>query len=516
MDCEKGDAVVGPPGPPTHKPDTTLNMDIDELMSSSSADETPPGMIVVETCVNDKDKSVLPLKQSHGLQQGKLLPKPANVELHQLSDSGSLLTVTEQASCSTNLHMKPNVKFQPLPTSLHCAHGRRSDAEAMLAAATSSAASPDYGISHATRIDGATQCNTMEYDMAAPTASESMPSIGSLVCRICHNADNPEQLVSPCLCKGSLAYVHIHCLERWISTSRCTTCELCQFQYNTEQTLRYTCLQSLRLWYSRAMSRRALQEDCQMFSLLTLVAFGIIGTLLVGIQYYAMHTQSWGLSKLWTKSWMLFFLFMTITVYFANVYMLIKSQLTPWYRWWQSARDIKLILENRRPFRNPSRMRECPVDTASTTASMFTHHDQLDILLQQTPHQPDRVFFTPTASQTIVTAPQGASEARTVPNSATAAIALALQGPMSSPICGDCKSQRTPTPITVSDEVAGAGAGLGSGPGAVPTSTGSDALSRALHVALHSTSNTQADCKAVVKDDHDKKDQGKPNAKSDK
>lgn len=49
-----------------------------------------------------------------------------------------------------------------------------------------------------------------------------------------------------------------------------------------------------------------------MFSLLTLVAFGIIGTLLVGIQYYAMHTQSWGLSKLWTRSWMVFFLIMTV------------------------------------------------------------------------------------------------------------------------------------------------------------------------------------------------------------
>lgn len=51
-----------------------------------------------------------------------------------------------------------------------------------------------------------------------------------------------------------------------------------------------------------------------MFSLLTLVAFGIIGTLLVGIQYYALHTHSWGLSKLWTKSWMLFFLFMTVVM----------------------------------------------------------------------------------------------------------------------------------------------------------------------------------------------------------
>ncbi|EDW02447.1 GH19885 [Drosophila grimshawi] len=218
--------------------------------------------------------------------------------------------------------------------------------------------------------------------------------------RIQYELDNDQQLVSPCLCKGSLTYVHVHCLERWISTSRCTICELCQFHYNTEQTLRYTCLQSLRMWYSRAMSRRALQEDCQMFSLLTLVAFGIIGTLLVGIQYYAMHTQSWGLSKLWTKSWMLFFLFMTITVYFANVYMLIKSQLTPWYRWWQSARDIKLILENRRPFPNPNRVQRLTIETASTTASMFTHHDQLDVerLPSVQPH-----YLSPSSSAVSLT-----------------------------------------------------------------------------------------------------------------
>ncbi|XP_036342500.1 uncharacterized protein LOC118751793 [Rhagoletis pomonella] len=182
------------------------------------------------------------------------------------------------------------------------------------------------------------------------TPTESVRSIGSLVCRICHNSENPERLVSPCLCKGSLTYVHIHCLERWISTSRSTVCELCQFQYNTVQTLRYTCLQSLRMWYSRSMSRRALQEDCQMFSLLTLVAFGIIGTLLVGIQYYFLQGQAWGLSRMWTKGWLVFFLFTTLTIYFINIYMILKSQLSPWYRWWQSARDIKLILENRKPF----------------------------------------------------------------------------------------------------------------------------------------------------------------------
>ncbi|XP_039482830.1 uncharacterized protein LOC120446105 isoform X1 [Drosophila santomea] len=366
MECEICDITSNAGGhklnPADLKPETTLEMEIDEALSSSSADDTPPGMMVVETRISSWPK----------------------VQCFECKDATTTDAEDPQLpACS--LGLKPNVQFQKLS---HPNHPLVST-ETALAAASCSAysrapAKPSVTDSIATLrhcVDGTTQCNNLNYESAS---NESMPSVGSLVCRICHNADNPEQLVSPCLCKGSMTYVHVHCLECWISTSRCTTCELCQFQYNTEQTLRfrcrYTCLQSLRLWYTRAMSRRALQEDCQMFSLLTLVAFGIIGTLLVGIQYYALHTHSWGLSKLWTKSWMLFFLFMTITVYFANIYMLIKSQLTPWYRWWQSARDIKLILENRRPFPNPSRfLRPFHMETASTTASMFTHHDQQEV-----------------------------------------------------------------------------------------------------------------------------------------
>ncbi|XP_065370194.1 E3 ubiquitin-protein ligase MARCHF8 [Calliphora vicina] len=174
----------------------------------------------------------------------------------------------------------------------------------------------------------------------------SLHSIESIVCRICHNSEDPDKLVSPCLCKGSLTYVHINCLERWISMSRCTICELCQFQYSTEQTLRYSLYQSLRMWYSRSMSRRALQEDCQMFSLLTLVAFGIVGTLFVAVQYYILQGNISGMGRLWTKGWLIFFLFTTLIVYLINVYMIVKSQLMPWYRWWQSARDIRLNLVN--------------------------------------------------------------------------------------------------------------------------------------------------------------------------
>ncbi|KAH8371173.1 hypothetical protein KR093_006357, partial [Drosophila rubida] len=355
------------------KPDTALDMDIEDC-KNGSVDDTPPAIIVVETCIN----SALDSRITSPLQATTKQAERDAIE------------TAEQAGCSITLSLKPNVQFVRLPPA-GGSNGELllSSTEAALAAANVSCASEFVAgnsgqlatekLEQPGVVDGATQCNNLNLDYEASNSSGSVPSLGSLVCRICHNADNPEQLVSPCLCKGSLSYVHVHCLERWISTSRCTICELCQFHYNTEQTLRYTCLQSLRLWYSRAMSRRALQEDCQMFSLLTLVAFGIIGTLLVGIQYYALNTQSWGVSKLWTKSWMLFFLLMTITVYFANVYMLVKSQLTPWYRWWQSARDIKLILENKRPFPNPNRVQPQTVDVASVSASMFTHHDQQDV-----------------------------------------------------------------------------------------------------------------------------------------
>ncbi|EDW58851.2 E3 ubiquitin-protein ligase MARCHF4 [Drosophila virilis] len=436
MESERFDATGGKVEQDALKPDTNLQLDIDELVSNSSADDTPPSMIIVETCISSKEPQV-PLQAKNSNTNAK------NSE----RDAVNHVEAADQAGCSITLGLKPNVQFQILSQSIDSYAQPLASTEAALAAANISscatimAAGSDPAIPMLRRCaDSGTQCNNLNLDCEATNSSDSMPSIGSLVCRICHNADNPEQLVSPCLCKGSLTYVHVHCLERWISTSRCTICELCQFHYNTEQTLRYTCLQSLRLWYSRAMSRRALQEDCQMFSLLTLVAFGIIGTLLVGIQYYAMHTQSWGLSKLWTKSWMLFFLFMTITVYFANIYMLIKSQLTPWYRWWQSARDIKLILENRRPFPNPNRVQQqqqqqqqLTIDTASTTASMFTHHDQLDV--QARSSQPQ--FLTPSSS--------ASSLPRPVPPSPPAAAATAVVDNKQLPLTETNKTDMPPT-----------------------------------------------------------------------
>ena len=44
----------------------------------------------------------------------------------------------------------------------------------------------------------------------------------STVCRICleeaNEADNP--LVTPCLCKGSMKWIHVSCIIEWLSSKR--------------------------------------------------------------------------------------------------------------------------------------------------------------------------------------------------------------------------------------------------------------------------------------------------------
>ena len=63
-------------------------------------------------------------------------------------------------------------------------------------------------------------------------------------CRICHEGDFMESLLSPCSCSGSVSQlmicqdkvsfphqvgvVHRSCLEKWLSSSQYDTCELCR------------------------------------------------------------------------------------------------------------------------------------------------------------------------------------------------------------------------------------------------------------------------------------------------
>jgi len=55
------------------------------------------------------------------------------------------------------------------------------------------------------------------------------------VCRICYiEADKNNPLLAPCVCKGSVQYIHKQCLYRWVRISTRNECELCKTPFIME------------------------------------------------------------------------------------------------------------------------------------------------------------------------------------------------------------------------------------------------------------------------------------------
>jgi len=57
-------------------------------------------------------------------------------------------------------------------------------------------------------------------------------------CRICLEGGD---LVSPCNCSGTSAFVHEECLVRWLRTSKRTNCEICLYEYEIVEVRRKKC-----------------------------------------------------------------------------------------------------------------------------------------------------------------------------------------------------------------------------------------------------------------------------------
>ncbi|VDB86482.1 unnamed protein product [Peniophora sp. CBMAI 1063] len=59
-------------------------------------------------------------------------------------------------------------------------------------------------------------------------------------CRICLDGPDPElgRLIRPCLCRGSISYVHVKCLNRWRESSNTAffSCPQCHYRYNFRRT----------------------------------------------------------------------------------------------------------------------------------------------------------------------------------------------------------------------------------------------------------------------------------------
>ncbi|KAK9892696.1 hypothetical protein WA026_021552 [Henosepilachna vigintioctopunctata] len=184
----------------------------------------------------------------------------------------------------------------------------------------------------------------MEIKNVAETKDSSLVSVPSTVCRICHTNTANERLLSPCYCKGTLAYVHLSCLERWLNQSSRSYCELCLYQYNAVETLRYGLLEGIRLWIRHPRNRNHVRSDCLIAFLLTLVTIGLVVISLIGMDYFIIEGIKLGFSKIWTKSFIVSFLGIILMGYAVTMYLILRDEFVPWYNWWKNTLNIHLLL----------------------------------------------------------------------------------------------------------------------------------------------------------------------------
>ncbi|XP_011501662.1 PREDICTED: E3 ubiquitin-protein ligase MARCH3-like [Ceratosolen solmsi marchali] len=68
-------------------------------------------------------------------------------------------------------------------------------------------------------------------------------------------------LVSACRCRGTVGLVHTKCLERWLTESGHTRCELCGYRYATIRVPRHGILRSLLIWIRTFVATRQMLLD---------------------------------------------------------------------------------------------------------------------------------------------------------------------------------------------------------------------------------------------------------------
>ncbi|CAG8478125.1 638_t:CDS:2 [Ambispora gerdemannii] len=69
------------------------------------------------------------------------------------------------------------------------------------------------------------------------------------VCRICLSSDNPKELIAPCICRGTVKYVHTTCLAQWryrlVANGReeeIDSCTICKFKYVFKRKTNWGCI----------------------------------------------------------------------------------------------------------------------------------------------------------------------------------------------------------------------------------------------------------------------------------
>ncbi|XP_072380457.1 E3 ubiquitin-protein ligase MARCHF3-like [Diabrotica undecimpunctata] len=171
-----------------------------------------------------------------------------------------------------------------------------------------------------------------------------MSSIISLVCRICYDSEKDEDLITPCNCKGTVAFVHRSCLETWLGESNTASCELCHAVFQTERVPRYTSGISIWHWCWKSNgSAQDVRSDVVACTIITPLTIIITYVCLFSSEYYNQIKFASVPAARWTSVTMLIMIGIMLIAYYMWVYSTIRMHARRWYNWWQRTCNVRYI-----------------------------------------------------------------------------------------------------------------------------------------------------------------------------
>ncbi|KAK6639143.1 hypothetical protein RUM43_007413 [Polyplax serrata] len=176
-----------------------------------------------------------------------------------------------------------------------------------------------------------------------PVKDDSNVSLG--ICRICHC--NPETLpelgplLSVCNCRGTVALVHMTCLERWLAESDSSSCELCRFQFTVERIPKHGPFESVFVWINEVADFNQLLMDTIWFWLMTPLA-AMAGYIFVRATSELMD-DNFPTDAPWLMAALMLNSCLTLVAYYGWVMNSVKKHVSSWYRWWRTVDCIVKI-----------------------------------------------------------------------------------------------------------------------------------------------------------------------------
>ncbi|XP_037511570.1 E3 ubiquitin-protein ligase MARCHF3 isoform X1 [Rhipicephalus sanguineus] len=178
-------------------------------------------------------------------------------------------------------------------------------------------------------------------NVSSDTPTDNGAGSNGAMCRICHEGYQEEQLVSLCSCSGTMGFVHVSCLERWINEKSVDFCELCGQRFpmaarrgDVLRFIHWVSQSTLRL-------RRALLRDFLLSVALIMVTVASIAFFL---RLVLSEERHWDRFFEWVYYGLLLYLMVCVLLY---LYLLMFDRLCDWHNMflaWQYAHPGRRIL----------------------------------------------------------------------------------------------------------------------------------------------------------------------------